>query len=203
MGVGAKKVEGAVVRHKQWGNYKPPEWAAASKSKGEAKAAYRQQALAHHPDRGGDTGAFQGVNQDWEKFQKSPHFQKLGSNMVHGFLDELEKIADSAVADVHPDIMAVPHAEREKLFESFLKKHHPSAPRSGGTTATVAEGVRRGAVSAAPAEQSVVRSGISRVGTAARRNPRLALGAMGALGVASGVGAMSMHHRRNASAPPV
>lgn len=47
------------------------------KTKAEAKAAYKDAAMKHHPDRGGSTEKMQQVNAEWAAFQKSPAWEKL------------------------------------------------------------------------------------------------------------------------------
>jgi hypothetical protein len=98
LGYGAKKGEAAYLHHKQWGNYQAPQWASGAKSKGEAKSLYRTQALKSHPDRGGNVASFQNLNAEWDKFQKSPQFNKLSSATLSAFADELKKIAAAKAA---------------------------------------------------------------------------------------------------------
>lgn len=72
-------------------NVKPPDWAKGAKTKAEVKTRYRAQAMKHHPDRGGNAETMKKVNTEWEAFEKSPNFKKLG-HVLSSFLDELELI---------------------------------------------------------------------------------------------------------------
>jgi hypothetical protein len=95
LGYGAKKGETALLNHMKWRGYQAPGWAAGAKTKDEAKALYRKQAVTHHPDRGGTTEGFQLLNNEWSKFQQSPHFNKLSSATLAGLVDELSSIFGS------------------------------------------------------------------------------------------------------------
>lgn len=67
-----------------------PEWLKGVKTKAEAKQKFREQAKAHHPDRGGSEEKMKKVNTDWDSFQKH-RFDKL-SFVLPSFLDELKEI---------------------------------------------------------------------------------------------------------------
>ena len=60
---------------------KVPDWAARVKSKAAAKAAYRAQARARHPDVGGDHRDMQNLIEEWENLQNSPQYAKWASVM--------------------------------------------------------------------------------------------------------------------------
>lgn len=72
-------------------NMKPPAWAKGAKTKADAKKAYRAEAFKHHPDRGGDQNKMKDLNNQWENFQQSEHFNKL-SGVLPSFFDELDLI---------------------------------------------------------------------------------------------------------------
>jgi len=48
-----------------------------AKTKAEAKTAYRKSSIKVHPDKGGSNEAFTSVNDEWNRFYKSPSFSKL------------------------------------------------------------------------------------------------------------------------------
>lgn len=68
-----------------------PPWVGDVKTKAEAKAAFRREAMKHHPDRGGSEEKMKAVNTAWDKFTQSRDFDKLAHL---AFVDELVKIAD-------------------------------------------------------------------------------------------------------------
>lgn len=70
-----------------------PSWVGDVTTKAEAKARYRQEAMKHHPDRGGNEDIMKKVNAEWEAFTRSHAFNKLS---MAAFVDELTKIADLA-----------------------------------------------------------------------------------------------------------
>lgn len=68
----------------------PPEWLKGVKTKAEAKAKHRAEALKHHPDRGGSEEKMKKLNNDWDNF-KAHHFDKL-SYILPRIMAELERI---------------------------------------------------------------------------------------------------------------
>lgn len=76
---------------------KPPSWVGNPTTKAEAKSAFRREAMKHHPDLGGNEESMKQVNLEWDRFTKSPLYEKLAM----AFFDELSKIA-SEVTRVTP-----------------------------------------------------------------------------------------------------
>jgi hypothetical protein len=68
-----------------------PKWARGAKTKADAKTRYRAEAMKNHPDRGGNAEKMKDINTEWEKWEKSPGFNKL-SHVLLGLIDELEKL---------------------------------------------------------------------------------------------------------------
>jgi hypothetical protein len=68
---------------------KPPTWVGSPKTKAEAKSAYRREVKKNHPDLGGREEKMKNINSEWDRYEKSDHFNKL----AFAFFDELEKIA--------------------------------------------------------------------------------------------------------------
>lgn len=78
-----------------WGRKPPkPAWAKNAKNHGEAKRAYRAEAMKHHPDRGGNAEKMKTLNNEWEELEKH-HFPKQ-SSVLSSFFDELESIFEAA-----------------------------------------------------------------------------------------------------------
>lgn len=71
-----------------------PEWLKGVKTKAEAKTKFREQAKAHHPDRGGSEEKMKQVNTAWDDFQKH-HFHKLAF-LIPSFMEELESIREAS-----------------------------------------------------------------------------------------------------------
>lgn len=59
-------------------------WMAGVTTKADAKAAFRAQARANHPDVGGSTAKMQEINQQWDAVQGHPDYQKLAFCYDHG-----------------------------------------------------------------------------------------------------------------------
>jgi hypothetical protein len=68
-----------------------PGWAKGKKTKKDVKSSFREQARAHHPDRGGSEEKMKNLNKEWEDFEKSDHFKKM-SSLLPSFWDELARI---------------------------------------------------------------------------------------------------------------
>jgi len=66
-------------------------WMSGVTTKAEAKAKFRQQARANHPDVGGSTAKMQEINQQWETVQGHPDFQKLAFYFDAGRRAALER----------------------------------------------------------------------------------------------------------------
>jgi len=81
--------QGGAPGYRSRGPVEVPSWLKGVKTKADAKAAFRSQAMRHHPDRGGSLEKMKEVNVAWEAFARSPHFEKLSA----AFFDELRKMA--------------------------------------------------------------------------------------------------------------
>lgn len=77
-----------------WGGgpVKKPSWVGKATTKAEAKSAFRQEAMKHHPDRGGSEEAMKNLNTEWDRFTQSPMYEKMAA----AFMDEFTKISNLA-----------------------------------------------------------------------------------------------------------
>lgn len=115
---------------------KKPSWIGKATTKAEAKSAFRQEAMKHHPDRGGSEEAMKNLNMEWDRFTQSPMYEKMAT----AFLDELTKIANLAnlgglVASqlarsqvVPPVTEAVSNLE-DDIARRWYEFNHPDQPR--------------------------------------------------------------------------
>ncbi len=71
-----------------------PEWLRGVKTKAEAKAKHRAEAMKHHPDRGGSEEKMKKLNSDWDAY-KAHHFNKL-SHILPSLRSELERIRETS-----------------------------------------------------------------------------------------------------------
>lgn len=70
-----------------------PDWLKGSKNKADAKKRYRDLAMKHHPDRGGNPEHMKKVNEEWEGAQAHKDFPKMASLVsFNAFTDEMFKI---------------------------------------------------------------------------------------------------------------
>lgn len=61
------------------------------KTKAEIKKKYREMAMKHHPDRGGNEDMMKKVNNAWDRVQEEPWFQKLAFDLnpfLNGFFKQ-------------------------------------------------------------------------------------------------------------------